>query len=571
MALDIAATQRHALGMYLRLTERRNRDGSTVAYYALAENVWNGAAKRAEARVVHNFGRADTVDREALKRLVKSINRVIEVDPAALAEPRQLPEIEIDQVFELGVVLTARALWEELGIGRAVRRRLEAAGLSAPHEAALFAMAANRLDQPGSKLACAERWLPDVAWLPEAEGLKVDQLYRALDVLATHAEAIQEEVFLRTADLFKLDVDLIFYDTTTAWFAIDEEDEADGLRQRGHAKDGPEGAPQVVIALAVTRDGMPVRSWVLPGNTADVATVARIKDDLRAWRLGRCVLVGDAGFYSAGNLGELAKGLGRYILAVPIRRLKEVEDEVLARPGRYRKIAANLEVKEVWVGQGERRRRYIVCFNPEEAERQRQHRAAVLGALQAELDLLAERDADHPKAACQLMASRRFARYLSVDAAGRPQLDSAKVKAALRLDGKFVVTTNDDSLTAEDAALGYKGAWIIEHCFKKLKTTGLEIRPIYHWTQHRIVAHVKLCTLALQIQRAAEIRTGASWARIAHELAALKAVRYRTEARTIVQRTRIRSELGDVLKKLAVSIPKQLLAVSEPVSEPAAA
>jgi len=74
--------------MYLRLTERRNRDGSTVAYYALAENVWNATAKRAEARVVHNFGRADGVDREALKRLVKSINRVIEVDAAALAEPR---------------------------------------------------------------------------------------------------------------------------------------------------------------------------------------------------------------------------------------------------------------------------------------------------------------------------------------------------------------------------------------------------------------------------------------------------------------------------------------------------
>ena len=319
-----------------------------------------------------------------------------------LALPRstrhaRLPEIEIDQVFELGVVLVARALWEELGIGEAVRRRLEAAGLSAPHEAALFAMAANRLDDPGSKLACAERWLPDVAWLPEANGLKVDQLYRALDVLAVQAEAIEQEVFLKTADLFKLDVDLIFYDTTTAWFAIDEEDEAGGLRRRGHAKDGPEGAPQVVIALAVTRDGMPVRSWVLPGDTADVATVARIKDDLRAWRLGRCVLVGDAGLYSADNLGELARGLGRYILAVPMRRLKEVEAEVLARPGRYRKVAANLEVKEVWVGQGERRRRYVVCFNPEEAARQRQHRAAGPRGARAELVLLAERDDDHPE------------------------------------------------------------------------------------------------------------------------------------------------------------------------------
>jgi transposase len=557
--------------MYLRLTQRRNRDGSTVAYYALAENVGNAAAQRAEARVVHSFGRADSLDHEALRRLVKSINRVLDLDPATLGEPRQLPEIEIDRVFELGVVLTARALWEELGIGTAVRRRLKAAGLSAPHEAALFAMAANRLDEPGSKLACAERWLPDVAWLPEAEGLNVDQLYRALDVLAVHAEAIQEEVFLRTADLFKLDVDLIFYDTTTAWFTIDEEDEAEGLRQRGHAKDGPEGAPQVVIALAVTRDGMPVRSWVLPGDTADVATVARIKEDLRAWRLGRCVLVGDAGLYAADNLGALGKGLGRYILAVPMRRLREVETEVLARPGRYRRIAPNLEVKEVWVGTGERRRRYIVCLNPEEAGRQQQHRTLVLEALQAELALLDRRGENHPKAACQLMASRRFARYLSMEASGRVRLDPAKIKAAERLDGKFIVTTNDDSLTAEDAALGYKGAWIIESCFRKLKTTGLEIRPVYHWAPRRITAHVKLCVLALQIQRAAEIRTGLSWARLAHLLGTLKAVRYRTEARTIVQRTTIRAELAEILKKLAASTPKQLLAVAEPTADQLAA
>ena len=113
---------------------------------------------------------------------------------------------------------------------------------------------------------------------------------------------------------------------------------------------------------------------------------------------------------------------------------------------------------EVWAGQGERRRRYIVCFNPEEAERQRQHRAAVIETLQAELALLAESDANHPKAACQLIASRRFGRYLGMDAAGRVRLDPAKIKAAERLDGKFVVTTNDDSLTAEDAALGYKAS-----------------------------------------------------------------------------------------------------------------
>ena len=130
---------------------------------------------------------------------------------------------------------------------------------------------------------------------------------------------IERDVFLKAADLFRLDVDLIFYDTTTAYFEIDEPDEDEQefagrlyapLRRRGHSKEGRDNQPQVIIALAVTRDGMPVRSWVLPGDTADVATVARIKDDLRAWRLGRCLFVGDAGMYSADNLAALSRGLG---------------------------------------------------------------------------------------------------------------------------------------------------------------------------------------------------------------------------------------------------------------------
>ena len=567
--------------MYLRVTERRNRDGSSVAYYALAENVWNAQAKRSEAQVIHNFGRADQLDKAALQRLVASIHRVIDADAAGALPVRgkaSLPDIEIDAAFELGVVLVARALWEELGIGEAIRTRLTQAQLSAPHERALFAMAAQRLDDPGSKLGCASRWLPDVAWLPEADKLAVDQLYRALDFLAVWSEEIERTVFLRSADLLRLDVDLIFYDTTTAYFEIDEPDEHcelwggrlfAPLRQRGHSKEGRDANPQVVIAMAVTRDGMPVRSWVLPGNTADVATVARIKQDLHAWRLGRCLFVGDAAMYSADNLAELSRGLGRYVLAVPMRRVKGVEIEVLTRPGRYRKVADNLAVKEVWVGDGERRKRYVLCFNPAEAERQREHRAQVLAELTGELTLLDERDEDHPKAACALMASRRYGRYLGADRRGRPRLDAAKVRAAERFDGKWAVITNDETLTAEDVALAYKSGAIIESCFRRMKQTGLEVRPMFHWAPRRIEAHVKLCVLALQVQRTAEIRTGLPWARIAHLLGTLKAVRYLTERQTIVQRTKIGPELAGLLKQLGISAPKQVMAVIEAAETPA--
>jgi len=559
--------------MYLRITERRNRDGSTVAYYALAESVWNADAKRPEARVVHNFGRADQVERAALQRLVNSINRVLDAGESLARNTQDIPEIDIERVFELGVVLAARALWEELGIGEAIRDRTARAALTAPHEIALFAMAANRLDDPVSKLACVERWLPDIAWLPDAAGLAVDQCYRALDFLVVWSEEIERDVFLRAADLFGLDVDLIFYDTTTAYFEIDEPDENEQefagrlyapLRRRGHSKEGRDNQPQVIIALAVTRDGMPVRSWVLPGDTADVATVARIKDDLRAWRLGRCLFVGDAGMYSADNLAALSRGLGRYILAVPMRKVKDIEIEVLTRPGRYKQVADNLQVKEVWVGDGERRKRYVLCLNPHEAERERQHRAQLLRELDAELTLLEQREDDHPKAACALMASRRFGRYLSADWRGRPQLDLAKIKAAEKFDGKFVVISNDDTLSAEDIALGYKGGWIIESCFRRMKQTGLEVRPMFHWTPRRIEAHVKLCVLALQVQRAAEIRCAQPWARIAHTLGQLKAVRYRSDSRTIVQRTKTTAALAETLKKLGISMPKQILSIDEP-------
>jgi len=552
--------------MYLRTTQRRNKDGSVVRYYALAENVRHPDKGYVEARVVHNFGRADRLDRAALERLVASIRRVLEGEAGGPVVPAAAADIAIEASLGLGVVHVAKALWARLGIGEAVQARLDARQLQAPHATALLAMVAQRLDRPGSKLACHERWL-DRVWLPEARGLGLHQLYRALDVLAEHGDAIEQAVFWRAADLFKLDVDLVFYDATTAWFETDEEDVAGhewrGLtfeppRRRGHSKEGRDNDPQVVIALAVTRDGVPVRSWVLPGATPDVTTVQRIKDDLRAMRLGRVLFVGDAGLYSRANLDELAKGAGRYVLAAPIGRVKEIRDEVLSHPGRYADVTPTLRAEEVVLGEGERRRRYVLCLNEEEADRQRRRRAEVLEILEAELASLGE---GHPKAACRLIASRRFGPYLSRDDGGRPYLDREKVRRAEQLDGKFVLTTNDDTLSVADVALGYKGMWVIESCFRKMKTTGLEVRPMFHWMPHRITAHVKLCVLALMIQRAAEIATGLPWGRLAGMLERLKAVRYTSEGRTFVQATTVSLDLADVLKKLDVPAPKTILAV----------
>ena len=246
------------MGMYLRTTQRRNKDGSVVRYYALAENVRDPEKGYVQARVVHNFGRADRVDKAALERLVVSIHRVLGDDTAGGASVAA-SDIDIEAVFELGITHVVQGLWDQLGIGTTIRGHVTQKKLKAPHEAALLAMVAQRPDRPGSKLSCHERWL-DRVWLPGARDLSLSQLYRALDILAEHGEAIEEAVFWRSADLFKLDVDLVFYDGTTAWFETDEEDEVgetwwgmsfDPLRKRGHSKEGRDNDPQVVIALAV--------------------------------------------------------------------------------------------------------------------------------------------------------------------------------------------------------------------------------------------------------------------------------------------------------------------------------
>ena len=180
----------------------------------------------------------------------------------------------------------------------------------------------------------------------------------------------------------------------------------------------------------------------------------------------------------------------------------------------------------------------MLCLNPDEATRQRQHRLGqVLAELEAELALLEQREDDHPKAACALMASRRYGRYLCADWRGRPKLDAAKVRAAEKFDGKFVVITNDDTLSAEDVALAYKGAAMIESCFRRMKQTGLEVRPMFHSTPRRIEAHVKLCVLALQMQRAADPHGPALDADCARPLGA-EGSALRAESRTIVQRTK---------------------------------
>ena len=378
--------------MYLRESKQKRRDGQVVTYLQIAENVWNPEKQRSQARIVYNCGRGDdpaTVER--LRRLARSILR--RCSPEEIVT--EGAEWSLVCAWPYGDVYVLETIWQRLGIDEVIRKQVAKRRFGFDMERALFALVANRACAPASKLYCHEQWLKEDVHIRGARTLELHQLYRAMDFLEANKEDIEQAIYFQLADLLNLDVEIVFYDTTSLHFEIDEEDEGDedGLvkgsreagnkaypapRKRGHSKNGRKDAPQIVVGLAVTRDGFPVRHWVFPGNTVDVTTVAKVKEDLKGWQLSRCLFVGDAGMVSQANLQSLSRGGGKYLLAMPMRRGDEVTEAVLGRPGRYREVADNLKVKEVVVGDGERRRRYAVCYNPLEARRQKQHRERLI-------------------------------------------------------------------------------------------------------------------------------------------------------------------------------------------------
>jgi len=560
--------------MYLRESRQKRADGSVLTHLQLAENLWDPERQRAQVKVLYNCGRADDeATTERLRRLARSILR--------RCAPEQIvaenPAWQLVQAWNYGDLYVLEQLWRRVGIGEVIGEVLAERKFDFDVERALFAMVANRALAGSSKLYCYEQWLGEDVHIEGTQALKLQHLYRGMDFLEANKEAIEKAIYFRMADLLNLDVEVVFYDTTSLHFEIDEPDRGVGehdevrgsalagakryraLRKRGHSKNGRFDAPQIVIGLAVTRDGFPVRHWVFPGNTVDVTTVAKVKEDLRGWQMSRCVFVGDAGMVSAENSSTLARAGGKYIVCMPIHRGGEVANEVITRPGRYQVVAENLQVKEVIVGDGERRRRYVVCYNPQEAERQARHRSQVLEELAAELGTLREsKISSHAKRVCELRASGRYGRYVRLTQNGHPRIDQANVEALGKLDGKFVVHSNDDTLSAADLALGYKQLQCVEMAWRSLKS-GLKLRPVYHWAPHRIHAHVALTVLSLLLERVAEHACADTWRNIRDDLKQIKLAQLSSPNGAVWQVTEPSANALKHLKALKIPKPPPIL------------
>ncbi len=559
--------------MYLRVSSRTNKDGSKVEYVQLAHNYRDPETKTPKAKILYNFGRREEVDEEALRRLVKSICRFLK--PEDVKEVAE--ELGEDWPFEflgakqLGGVWVLDKMWNDFGIGKVIKRLLKKRQHRLPIERLLFAMVANRALSPASKLA-VEPWVKQEVCIDGLEEVEVHQLYRAMDFLLEAEEELQKEVFFEVANLFNLEVDVIFLDTTTTYFEIDREDQdifdesgeivEEGYRRYGRPKADRPRLPEVVIAFAVTRNGIPVRCWNWPGATSDQNILEEVKRDLNKWRLGRVITVADTGFNSEKNRRILQGAGGHYITGEKLSHgSKAIPAEALQRGGNYRGLENGLKIKEVVVGNGVARRRFVVAFNPEEAEKQQKEREEIVIETKKRLEALKQLDGEpHRKEACALRAHAVLGRYIRQTKTGKLRLNKVKIKDESKFDGKFIVTTSDDTLSPEDVVMGYKQLNDVERVFLDLKHT-IDIRPVFHRIPDRIKAHVLLCWIAILLIRLAENKTDMTWRKMKEELNPLQVGIHRTKFGEVWQTNPLTNKQKDIFRKLRFKQPPRLLKI----------
>jgi IS4 transposase len=200
----------------------------------------------------------------------------------------------------------------------------------------------------------------------------------------------------------------------------------------------------------------------------------------------------------------------------------------------------------------------VVVYNPEQAQRDRARREKILARLEQELEALGDLTGKrHKKAVCALVAHRTLGRYLKELKSGALRIDRAKVRAEERLDGKYLLSSSDESLSAEEIAWGYKQLQEVERAFRSLKQT-LELRPMYHRKEERIRTHVTLCWLALLLVRVLERESGESWERARRVLDRIHLLEVETPEGRMLQRTELTEEQRELLKGLGMKPPPRV-------------
>ena len=543
---------------------RQKMSGNRV-YLQIVENRWEQG--RSKQRVIATLGRLDRLTESGqLDTLLQSGAKFSESILVLTAHREgKSPAISTRRI---GPALVFARLWEELQMPQVIRRLLAGRRLTLPVERILFLTVLHRLFASGSDRSCLSVWRKDHE-IPGTETIALHQMYRVMAWLGESLpqdqqegatpfsprctkDAFEEALFDRRRDLFG-ELELVFFDTTSIYF---EGEGGTDLGQYGHSKDHRSDRKQMVVGAVLDGEGRPLCCELWPGNVTDVKTLIPIVDRLRTrFHIRSICIVADRGMISKETIAGLQADERQvhYILGARLRNVKEIYQTVLSRGGRYRVVhearhkstdPSPLKVKEVRVDE----RRYVVCLNDEQAKKDHADREAIVSALREQVKQNAK----------SMVGNKGYRKYLRDDGK-KFAIDEAKVKRDSRFDGKWVLQTDLNEMSAEDVALKYKQLWMVEDMFRTAKTL-LETRPIYHHHDETIRGHVFCSFLALVLRKELHDRLALAgdkfeWAEILRDLEALQYVEVEHQAKRFLLRTEAQGTCSAVFRAAGVAIP----------------
>ena len=464
--------------MYIKVTKNSAGQG----YYHLVESYWNNG--RSKQRVLLSLGRIGEGGEDKLDALAVAVSKFRDT----LTITQLAKEVSVDKTFILGPLLVLDKLFESTGVNEVITQiSLKHPKFEIDLRKTLFTMVACRFVKPGSKLKIFEHWRSIL--YPEMinQELPLHHLYRSLDLLSDHKDEIEESLYWRDRDLLSEATDIVLYDLTTLRFESTKNTEE--LRRFGYSKEMRTDCTQVVFGLLLKTDGIPLGFEVYPGNTFEGSTLQVIIEKMRKkFKIRRFIFVADRGLFSAKNLEILKQDGGEFIVGCKMGSMKKAEQSKLYDLDQFKWIIPEeLAVFETSTESGDR---LIVTWSHARAERDKKTRADIISKIKCKIE---SKKKLTPKA---FVSNQNYQKYVSgLDASAKPELNQAAIDCDEQKDGFFGVITNVMDLKPGDIVMNYKELWKIEDAFGEIKGT-LKTRPIFHWTDHRIVGHLMVCFLA---------------------------------------------------------------------------
>ncbi len=554
--------------MFVKVRRRKHAHG-TYEYVDIVEN--RRVAGKVQRVTLGTLGRRDQLPPYKIDGLIEHLRK--------LASPEgrhglRLGELRVKQSRLYGPVLAAHWLWQELGLPELLGRVLRP-GLSHPTEEAIFRMVANRLCDPQSKLGLSD-WQTRVEWPSGSRDPDYHHFLRAMDRLLPHRHAIEDQLFFRVTELFSLPLSLVFYDVTSTYFDGDGVCE---LADYGHSSDHREDRAQVVVGLVVTQEGLPITHRVFAGNTVDVTTLTPMSHELQQrFGLPQAVIVGDRGMFSDANVRALEQQGFKYVLSLRSREQKAFEAALTAaaRAGlrRPKDLAAERTFLEV---QLEPERRHVVVYSALRAQHDYEVRARRIRRAADELQVLRRRAPKEKlsqralvERATRILVQHKAAKYFSYHAASGIftfGLRRDVLREERHQDGVFVLQTNHLRMTPAEILQSYLQLQEVERAFRVVKTL-LKLRPVYHWRQRRVEAHIFIVFLAFLLAKVLEQKLRAagldlSITRALEHLEQLQAVEHTWEGNAlVVQATEPDALTTKILAALNIRLTNPVLRIT---------